>query len=134
MQIAALQGVAAGYDVDAERATLYPDLSGEVSYFKKDLADIIGGEVVDERALLRLNWAFSTGGAQLAKIRQSVYREAATKAKGEDMANQLEREARKAYAEMEASQKSPMSVVIVLISAKSWSNPTENLRRQKPPF
>ncbi|HEY8189501.1 MAG TPA: TolC family protein [Micavibrio sp.] len=104
LKIAALQGIAAGHDIDAERATLYPDVSGELSYFKKDLADVIGGEVVDERALLRMNWTFSTGGAQLARIRQSVYREAATRARNEDLANRLEREVRKAYAEMDASK------------------------------
>lgn len=105
LKISALQEEAASRDIDAEKATLYPDLSGELSYYKKDLADVIGGEVVDERALLRMNWTFSTGGAQLAKIRQSVYREAVMKAKSEEMANRLEREARKAYAEMEASRK-----------------------------
>lgn len=105
LQVAAMQGVATGYDINAARAALYPDVSGEVSYFKKDLADVIGGEVLDERALLRMNWNFSTGGAQLAKIRQSVHRHSETVARSQELAVRLEREIRRAYAEMDASQK-----------------------------
>lgn len=102
---ASLEGRAADYEIDAERGALYPDVSGEVSYFQKDLDDVIGGEVVDERALLRLNWTFSTGGAQLAKISQSVHRHAEAQAKEREITASLEREIRKAYAEMDAAKK-----------------------------
>lgn len=102
---ASLEDQAAGYEITAEKGTLYPDLTGEVSYYKKDVADIIGGEVTDERALLRLNWNFSTGGAQLAKISQSVHRHAEAQAKEREIAVNLEREVRKAYAEMDAAKK-----------------------------
>lgn len=105
MRSATLEGVASGYDIRAEKGALYPDVTGEVSAFKKDLKDIIGGEVVDERALIRMNWNFSTGGAQLAKISQSVHRHAEAVAKSEEIAGRLEQEIRKAYAEMEASNK-----------------------------
>lgn len=105
LQAAEMQGVASGYDISAERGTLYPGLTGEMSYFKKDIDDVIGGEVVDQRALLRMNWNFSTGGAQIAKIRQSVHRHSESVARAQDMAARLEREIRKAYAEMEASKK-----------------------------
>ena len=101
---ARLEGQAAQHDTKAERGVLYPDISGEVSMYKKDLADIIGGEVVDDRALVRMNWEFATGGAQAAKIRQSLHNEAETKARMDELAGQLEREIRKSYAEMNAAK------------------------------
>lgn len=99
------QGQAAASDIDAERGSLYPDVTGEVSHYKKDLKDVIGGEVVDNRALIRMNWNFSTGGAQLARIRQSTYRHAEAQARADEAADRIEREIRKAYAEMDAAQK-----------------------------
>lgn len=97
-------GVAAEHDVKAEAGTLYPSLTGEVSYYKKDIADLIGGEVTDGRALVRMNWDFSTGGAQLAKIRQARERKAQTLAQAADLSGRIEREIRKAYAEMDAAK------------------------------
>ncbi len=105
LRAAAMQGVASGHEIGAERAALYPDVTGEMSYFKKDLDDVIGGEVVDQRALLRMNWNFSTGGAQFAKISQSVHRHAESIARAQDLSARLELEIRKAYAEMDASKK-----------------------------
>lgn len=104
LRVAAMQGVASGHEIGAERAALYPDLSGEVSVLKKDLDDRIGGEVVDQRALLRMNWTFSTGGAQMARVQQSLHRHAETIAKMETLGAQIEREIRSAYAEMDASK------------------------------
>lgn len=105
LHVANLRGVAAHEGIRAEKGTLYPDLTGELSMYKKDIDDVIGGEVVDNRALLRMNWDFSTGGAQLARIKQSVYREAEAQAQAQDLAGKLEREIRKSYAEMDAAQK-----------------------------
>lgn len=101
---ARLQGQAAQHEIAAERGTLYPDITGEMSMYKKDLDDIIGGEVVDERALIRMNWTFSTGGAQIEKIRQSQHRQTEAEARGNELTGQLEREIRKAYAELGAAQ------------------------------
>jgi adhesin transport system outer membrane protein len=105
LHVATLRGVAAHEGIRAEKGTLYPDLSGEVSMYKKDIDDVIGGEVVDNRALLRMNWDFSTGGAQLARIKQSVHREAEAQAQAVDLAGKIEREIRKSYAELDAAQK-----------------------------
>ena len=99
-----LQGQATASEIDAERGTIYPDIVGEISHYKKDLADVIGGEVVDNRALLRMNWNFSTGGAQLARIRQSTHRHAEAEARAAEVSARIEREIRKAYAEIEAAQ------------------------------
>jgi adhesin transport system outer membrane protein len=105
LQVARLRDRAAGNEIRAEKGTLMPDLRGELSVYKKDLDDVLGGEVVDQRALVRMNWDFSTGGAQFARIKQSVHRQAEAQAQADDLAGKIEREIRKAYAEMEATEK-----------------------------
>lgn len=105
LQAAQLQDKAAESEIRAEKGALMPDLSGEISVYKKDVADVIGGEVLDERALVRMNWDFSTGGAQFARVQQSVYRQAEAQAQADDLAGKIEREIRKAYAELDATKK-----------------------------
>jgi len=105
LQVARLRDRAAGNEIRAEKGTLMPDLRGELSVYKKDLDDVLGGEVVDQRALVRMNWDFSTGGAQFARIKQSVHRQAEAQAQADDLAGKIEREIRKAYAAMEATEK-----------------------------
>ncbi|MGZ9109034.1 MAG: TolC family protein [Micavibrio sp.] len=105
LQVARFRDQAAGNEIRAEKGAMMPDLSGELSVYKKDLDDVIGGEVVDQRALVRMNWDFSTGGAQFARVQQSVYRQAEAQAQADDLAGKIEREIRKAYAEMEATEK-----------------------------
>ncbi len=105
LRVAQLQGKAAENEIRAEKGALMPDLSGEVSVYKKDLADIIGGEVLDERALLRMNWDFSLGGAEFSRVRQSVHRQAEAKAQADDLSGKIESEIRKAYAELDATKK-----------------------------
>ncbi len=96
---------AAGYDVGAEKATLYPDVNGELSYLKSDKEDIIGGEVEDGRALVRMSWNFSTGGEQFARIRRAKYSEKETQARMREMQRQIEQNVRLAYSEFKTSQK-----------------------------
>ncbi len=62
---------AAGFEAEAEEGTLFPEIDGELSYMKRDQREEIGGEVLDKRAVLRMNWNFSLGGAELARIRQT---------------------------------------------------------------
>jgi adhesin transport system outer membrane protein len=100
---AALQGEASAYEARAEKGALYPSIGAEISAYKKDVADIIGGEVVDERALLRMNWNFSTGGAQYARIRQHRERQAEAQAQAEELKRRIESEIVKSYAEMNAA-------------------------------
>lgn len=104
LKMAVFQGMAAGDDMRAEKGTLYPDLSGELSVYKRDVDDIIGGEVVDNRALMRMNWDFSTGGAQLARVRQAVYKQAEAQAQAADLTGKIEREIRKAYADRDSAR------------------------------
>ncbi len=89
----------------AEKAVLYPTLSGELSTYKKDLDDIIGGEVEDQRALLRMNWEFSTGGAELARIKRAKYDRQQSEARLDQTKRAVENTLNIAYAEMESSER-----------------------------
>ncbi|MGE4313369.1 MAG: TolC family protein [Pseudobdellovibrionaceae bacterium] len=55
-------------EVEAERATYYPTVEGEISAYKRDWEEELGGEVIDNRAVVRLNWDFETGGATAARV------------------------------------------------------------------
>ncbi len=92
-------------DFEAEKGTLYPDLNAEVSYYKKDLSDRIGGEVVDAKGMLRMNWNFSLGGEQINRIQKKRYEYFNSLAKVAERTRQLEKEIRSAYAGMEATAK-----------------------------
>lgn len=94
---------AASYDIGAEKSALYPDLNGEMSYLKSDKRDEIGGESEDGRATLRLNWDFSTGGAQFARIRRSKAAHQESLARMNDLRGQIERDLQIAYAEYETA-------------------------------
>ena len=104
LKMALYQGIAAGEDMRAEKGTLYPDLSGELSAYKRDVDDIIGGEVIDNRALVRMNWDFSTGGAQMARVRQAAHKQAEAQARAADLSGKIEREIRKAYADRDSAR------------------------------
>jgi len=92
-------------EVDADTGSMLPDLDGELSYLKRDQKEEIGGEVVDARAVMRMNWAFSTGGGQLAKIRKSKAERSEAIAKAAQTQRDVERDIRRAYAEYETAQK-----------------------------
>jgi adhesin transport system outer membrane protein len=92
-------------EVSAEKGTLFPDLNGELSYLKRDQKEEIGGEVVDSRAVMRMNWNFSTGGGQLARIRQAKAERSEALARNAQTQRQIERDVRRAFAEFETAQK-----------------------------
>lgn len=102
---ARLNAEAADADIMAEKGTLYPDVDGELSYLKSDKADEIGGEVVDARAVLRMNWNFSTGGAQLARIKRTKHAHYEALARVEEVERQIERDVRLAHSELVTSRK-----------------------------
>lgn len=102
---ARLQTKAASYDAEAEEGTLYPDVNGELSYLKSDKEDILGGEVIDARALVRMSWNFSTGGKQLAAIRRTKYAEKNALARTQELERRIEKDVRLAYNELETSTK-----------------------------
>lgn len=86
-------------DIKAEKGTLMPDLSGELSYLEKDLDDIIGGEVTDAKALLRLNWDISLAGAEGARVKKAKFRKAENEAQAMDQARQIEKEVRRSFSD-----------------------------------
>ena len=92
-------------EVSAEKGALLPTLDGEVSYLKRDQKEEIGGEVTDERAVMRMNWAFSTGGGQLARIRKQKAERSEALARTAQTQREIERDIRKAYAEHETAMK-----------------------------
>ncbi len=103
IEAAKLASKAASYDVTAEQGTLYPDVTGELSYLKSDKDDVIGGELVDGRALVRMNWNFATGGEQLARIKKTRYAHEQSRSRIAEMERQIERDIRMAYSELETS-------------------------------
>lgn len=92
------------FDIDAEKASLYPTVDGELSYLESDKDEDIGGEITDARAVVRLNWNFETGGGQSARIRQkrNEYKEAL--AQEREIKRRIERDIRIAYAELETAR------------------------------
>lgn len=96
---------AAEHDINAERGTLFPDLDGELSYLKSDKKDVIGGELVDAKALVRLSWNFSTGGADLARLKRTKFAHKESIAQLKELERQIERDVRLALSELETSEK-----------------------------
>lgn len=96
---------ASEHDVEAEKSTFYPDVDGELSFLKKDLDDIIGGEVTDARAVVKMNWNFSTGGAQYARIRQRQAAKFETEAQRRDLERQLAQTLQQAWVEYESAER-----------------------------
>lgn len=90
---------AAGYDIDAEKAQLYPDINGELSYLKSDKREEIGGELVDGRAVIRASWDFETGMGQSARVSQRKARVLELKSRLEQIKRQVKKGVRLAYAE-----------------------------------
>ncbi|MCB9978173.1 MAG: TolC family protein [Rhodospirillales bacterium] len=105
LRAAGYQAVAASHERDAEKSALLPDLTAEASWYRKDLADVIGGESTDARGLVRMNWSFSTGGADLARVRRKDHEYAESKARRDEVARQVDLEVRQAWANLEMTRK-----------------------------
>ncbi|MEM6780706.1 MAG: TolC family protein [Pseudomonadota bacterium] len=96
---------AAGYDSEAEEGTLFPEIDGELSYLKRDQVEEIGGEVLDQRAIVRMNWSFSLGGAELARIRQTKAEYSEALANLQSSQREIVRDVRRSYALYETVKK-----------------------------
>lgn len=92
-------------DVSADRGALLPTLDGEISYLDRDQKEEIGGELTDARAVMRMNWAFSTGGGQLARIRKSKAEKSEALARTAQTQREIERDIRRSFAELATSSK-----------------------------
>lgn len=91
-------------DAAAERAAWMPDVTGEMSYYKRDLADVIGGEVEDAKATVRMNWGFAAGGAQQARVKKSLYRQEESHARREETRRRIERDIQVAYSDLDTAR------------------------------
>ena len=96
---------AALYDSKAAKGLLTPDFTGEFSYYQKDLKEELGGEVVDGKALVRMNWNFSTGGAQLAQIKKAKYQTIEAQANADIQRQSIIRDVKISYSGMRVSAK-----------------------------
>lgn len=103
IKAALLTEQASGLDVDAEKATIYPDVNAEASYLKRDQRDLIGGESIDARAVVRLTWDYAVGGGQQARVRKTLHRMAQSKADLEAMKREVERGVVVAYSNHNAA-------------------------------
>ncbi len=101
----ALTEEASTFDVQAEKSNFYPDFNGEVSYLKRDQKDVIGGEVVDAKALVRMNWHYSLAGAQKSRVNKTLHRASESRAQGLEKQKRVEREIRVAYNERNTAQR-----------------------------
>ena len=95
---------ALAYDADAEKQFYYPDVNGEFSYLKRDQVDEIGGEVIDAKAVVRLNWDISLAGGQVARMRKAQQRQYEGRAKRAETERTIEREIRTAFSDLETAQ------------------------------
>jgi adhesin transport system outer membrane protein len=94
---------AAGRDIMAERGAYFPTVTAETSYRKMNQDDILGGELIDAKAVMRLNWNFALGGAEQARMRKTVAQESQSRAKYEETLRQITRNIGIAYSDSEAA-------------------------------
>jgi adhesin transport system outer membrane protein len=95
---------ALGFEVKAEKGALHPDVNAELSGIRREQREIIGGELLDARALLTVNWDFETGGASKARQRQSMAQYSELEAQNEEQMRVIEGDVRRAYAELRTAQ------------------------------
>lgn len=105
LKAADLSAQAYAQDAEAEQGAFYPDVSGEVSHFKRDQRDLIGGESLDTRAMLRVNWTLQTGGEQFSRIKKTKFRESESRARRQERERQIERAVRAAYADIDSTSR-----------------------------
>jgi len=96
---------ASEFDSKAERGLLFPSVDGELSLYKKDQKEEIGGEIEDGRALLKMNWLFNTGGAQFARRDRALAEKSELLARKQETLLQIQGDIRRAYVEMQTAQK-----------------------------
>ena len=102
LHAASLTEAAYEYDANAEKGVLFPDVTGELSYTKRDQRDLIGGESIDGRGMVRMNWTLQTGGEQFARMKKTKLRESEAYARRMERERQIERAVRTVYADVKS--------------------------------
>lgn len=104
LKAAELNVKAADMDRKAEQASYFPTLSGQLSYLKSDERDLLGGEVTDARAVLKMNWNYAVGGAERARVRKTIYQREQSRAQHQDLDRQIARRIEVAYSENKTAE------------------------------
>ncbi len=104
LQAASLKEQALTRDSKADKGTLLPSLTSELSYRKADQRDIIGGESTDARAVLHLNWEYSVAGGEIARMRESKQRAVEARAQHDQQERMIVSALKKAYAKLDAAK------------------------------
>lgn len=104
LQSAVFSAEAAKESIASEKATLYPGVDGELSYLRSDKQEELGGEIIDTRAVLRMNWQFETGLGQLSRVRKKRHELKEAKAREQEVKRQLASTIRQSYAELKNAE------------------------------
>jgi len=104
IQAAKASVIASDHDMRAESTSYLPKLSSQLSYFQRDQADVIGGESTDARAIMKMDWNYSTGGAQHARVDRAEFLKAQAKAQLDETYRRIERDIRVAWAMLDVTR------------------------------
>lgn len=96
--------IAADHDIRAESTSYLPKVSSQLSYFKRDQKDIIGGESTDARAVMKMDWNYSVGGAQHARVDRATSLKAQAKAQLDETYRRIERDVRVAWSALDVTR------------------------------
>lgn len=97
--------IATDFDRRVESTSYLPKVSGQLSYLKRDQDDIIGGESTDARAVVKADWAYSTGGAQHARVDKAESLSEQAKAQLDEVYRRIERDIRVAWATLDTTRR-----------------------------
>lgn len=99
IQSARMDSQAARFEMKAVNSDFYPSVTGELSYNKLDKKDVVGGENIDARAVVRMNWDISLGGREFSALREKAFDHAEARAKAEEIEREIERDIYQKYAQ-----------------------------------
>jgi len=97
--------IASEHDKNAESTSYLPKVRGELSYDKRDQRDVVGGESVDARALMKMDWAYSTGGAQIARVNRADRTTAQARAQLNEVNRRIERDIHVAWSALDVARR-----------------------------
>lgn len=96
---------ALGCELDAGYSEFKPRIDGELSYLESDKKDLLGGEVTDARATMRMSWDFETGGGAFHRIGKQKFLIQEGKQRLQELEQQVARDLTFAYNEYDAALK-----------------------------
>lgn len=119
---ARLEADAAEREIKVARAAYFPEVAGELSYLKSDKKDVVGGENEDRRAVVRMNWNFSTGGKQVEGVERKKMLRKEAQARADEMEREVVRDVYQAFARyLAAVKKDRISRDRIVLNEKLFS-------------